>query len=104
MAREKVFSLTSKDFEWETFRAGGSGGQNQNKRNTGVRCRHRVSGAVGEARDYRTQKLNKRAAFRRMYDSKEFQSWCRTMALKLPSIEQIVDDQMQEKNLKVEYL
>ena len=46
----------------ETFRAGGPGGQNQNKRNTGVRWIHVPSGATGEARDHRTQGENKRAA------------------------------------------
>ena len=46
--REKLFSI--KDFEVQTFRSGGPGGQNQNKRNTGVRIIHKSSGAKEESR------------------------------------------------------
>jgi protein subunit release factor B len=62
MARELVLSVTLKDCEVQTFRAGGKGGQNQNKRDTGVRIIHHPSGARGEARDERSQLQNKRLA------------------------------------------
>lgn len=100
----KVFSVTAKDCQWDTFRAGGSGGQNQNKRETGVRCRHLPSGAVGESREHRTQLQNKRASFRRMAESDEFQTWAKVMALELRPIDEIVDELMAEENLRVEYL
>lgn len=64
--RELLFSVTLKDCDVQTFRAGGKGGQNQNKRDTGVRIIHRASGARGEARDERSQLQNKRLAFKRM--------------------------------------
>jgi protein subunit release factor A len=73
--------VTIKDCRVQTFRAGGSGGQNQNVRDTGVRIIHAPSGAVGEARDSRHQKQNKRSAFRRMAESKEFQTWARRQLL-----------------------
>ena len=63
-----MFSVTLKDCEVQTFRSGGKGGQNQNKRDTGVRIIHHPSGARGEARDERSQLLNKRLAFKRMAD------------------------------------
>jgi hypothetical protein len=77
--KELLFSLSKEkgDFVMETFRSGGNGGQNQNKRNTGVRIIHPASGAKGEARDSRTQDENKKAAFRRLIDSKKFQTWHR---------------------------
>lgn len=78
--RTLVHSVTIKDCDVQTFRAGGNGGQNQNKRDTGVRVIHRDSGAVGEARDARSQLQNKRAAFRRMAESETFQRWARTRA------------------------
>lgn len=63
-----MFSVTMKDCELQTFRCGGKGGQNQNKRDTGVRIIHHPSGARGEARDERSQLQNKRLAFKRMAD------------------------------------
>jgi len=60
--RELMFSVTLTDCDVQTFRAGGKGGQNQNKRETGVRIIHRASGARGEARDERSQLQNKRLA------------------------------------------
>jgi len=77
VTRELLFSVTLRDCDVETFRAGGPGGQNQNKRDTGVRVRHRASGAVGEARDQRSQAQNKKAAFRRMAGTAEFKAWVR---------------------------
>jgi protein subunit release factor A len=59
----------------DTFRAGGKGGQNQNKRDTGVRFTHIPSGAVGIARDTRSQLDNKRAAWLRMAKSVKFKLW-----------------------------
>lgn len=61
----------------QTFRAGGKGGQNQNKRDTGVRWIHPASGARGEARDERSQLQNKKLAWRRMCETKAFKAWIR---------------------------
>lgn len=103
MTRELMFSVRAKDCERQTFRSGGKGGQNQNKRDTGVRWIHHPSGARGESREHRTQLENARAAWRRMAESKEFQAWARVTAAGLPSIEEIVEEQMREENLRVEY-
>lgn len=73
--RQLLFSVTLQDCDVDTFRAGGPGGQNQNKRDTGVRVTHRASGAVGTARDCRSQLQNKKLAFRRMAETKLFQAW-----------------------------
>ena len=62
LSKELMFSVTLKDCRVETFRAGGPGGQNQNKRDTGVRITHLASGAVGESREERSQLQNKRKA------------------------------------------
>jgi protein subunit release factor B len=72
--RTLVLSVTLKDCDVQTFRAGGNGGQNQNKRDTGVRIIHRASGARGEARDERSQLQNKRLAFKRMTDHPLFRA------------------------------
>lgn len=78
--REKILSVTLKDCIVQTFRAGGSGGQNQNKRDTGVRVIHPPSGARGESREERSQLQNKKRAFVRMAQTREFKNWVRRMA------------------------
>ena len=70
--RELLFSVTRDDFTIQTFRAGGKGGQKQNKTDSGVRCIHNASGAVGEGRDERSQLQNKKNAFKRCIASPKF--------------------------------
>lgn len=103
MSRQRLFRVTIDDCEVQTFRAGGKGGQNQNKRDSGVRVIHRPSGAVGESREGRGQLENKRKAFGRMARSETFQTWARTKAMGLRPVEEIVDEQMHPDNLEVEY-
>ncbi len=101
-----LFSVTKKDFEMQTFRAGGKGGQNQNKVNSGVRFVHKASGAVGEARDSRYQLQNKKAAFERCVTSDKFKAWLKVETAKqlgvYRDIEKRVDDMLKPENLKIE--
>jgi len=102
-----LFSLTKKDFTIQTFTAGGKGGQHQNRSETGVRIIHAASGARGEARDSRSQKQNKSAAFQRLVNSKEFKVWHKLEVARrlgqLAEVERSVDAAMEPQNLKVEY-
>jgi protein subunit release factor B len=78
--REKIATVTLKDCVVDTFRSGGKGGQNVNKRDTGVRITHPPSGAIGKSTEERSQLQNKRTAFRRMCETKEFRAWTRRLA------------------------
>ena len=105
MKKELLYSIGKKDLEVQTFRAGGPGGQNQNKRNSGVRIIHRDSGAVGEARDQRTQLQNKKNALKRLVDSVKFKTWNARMCHEIISgetTEELVDKLMTDENIKVE--
>lgn len=106
MGRELLFSVTKEDFKIETFKAGGPGGQNQNKRETGVRITHPLSGAVGEGREYRSQEQNRRAAFKRLVESTKFKIWHKKETARLTGkqdfIRSYVDKIMSPPNLKIE--
>jgi len=73
----RVLSVTHADCVMQTFTCGGKGGQNVNRRSMGVRYIHPPSGARGESREERSQLQNRKTAWRRMAESKEFQLWLR---------------------------
>lgn len=105
MSRELAFSVTLADCRVDTFRSGGKGGQNQNKRDTGVRVVHEPSGAVGESREERSQLQNKKTAFRKMANSPQFQWWAHLQVREFQTgktLETRVEEWMTPENLKVE--
>lgn len=108
--KQLLFSLTKKDFEVDTFRSGGKGGQHQNKTESGVRIRHAASGAIGESREHREQGRNKKAAFERLVKSPLFQAWhkmtCARMLGQTKSTQELnreVDNDMTPDKLKIGY-
>jgi len=73
--RTPFLRLTKDDFEIQTFRSGGPGGQHQNKTSSGVRIIHHASGAIGECRSERSQLQNKQLAFRRLAADPKLRAW-----------------------------
>lgn len=106
MKADKRHLFTIKDFEVQTFRSGGPGGQHQNRRDTGVRIVHKDSGARGESREHRSQHANKHAAFKRLVETREFTIYVRTKAARarmdLSDIERRVKKSTERKNLRIE--
>jgi protein subunit release factor B len=101
-----IMTVSAKDCRMDTFRAGGKGGQKQNKTNSGVRFVHEPSGAVGESREFAEQIRNKRTAWRRMCETPEMKKWIRIESLKklgeLKDVEANVEREMADKNLRTE--
>lgn len=77
MSKNLLFSVTAADCQWDYFRGSGNGGQKVNKTSNCVRCTHTASGAVGKATDSRSRDQNRKTAFERMAETKEFKSWHR---------------------------
>lgn len=101
-----LFSLGPKDFRIDTFRTGGPGGQHQNKTESGVRITHIASGAVGVARDERSQMQNKRLAFQRLVASSRFLAWHKLRCAQLNGLDAILQEDVQRAlrphNLRVD--
>ena len=99
------FSVTKKDLEMQTFTVPGHGGGGKDTSNSGVRLIHKESGAVGEGRESRSNTQNKKAALIRLANSPKFKLWHKIKCAELmtgKTIDQIVDEQMQPENLKIE--
>lgn len=107
--RELLFTVTKKDFTRQTFRAGGNGGQHQNKTDSGVRLIHNDSGAIGVSRDGKSQHANQKTAFQRLISSDKFKTWHKIKSAEMAGTrktkEQLlreVEEDICEKNLKIE--
>lgn len=107
MSRELLLRITAKDFDVTAIRGSGPGGQHRNKTSTGIRMKHRASGAVGEATDSRSQLENKQAAFRRCIETKAFKAWLRTAtaeAMGRPTTEQLIAEWMKPEHIETQVL
>lgn len=104
--RELLFSVTASDCDFNYIRGSGKGGQKRNKTSSAVRCTHKASGAVGYSEDTRSQPQNKKIAFRRMTETKEFKYWHRLEIArrtgKLLEAKEETDRLMQDRLIKTE--
>lgn len=108
--KEKLFSVTQKDFDFQDTKGTGKGGQARNKTSSAIRCTHKASGAVGFCQDDRKQHINKRIAFERCIATREFQVWLKMETSRMSgeaerlerAVNARVNEAMQPKNLLVE--
>lgn len=66
--KQHVSARLREEVEITTFRAGGPGGQHQNKTESGVRLKHLPTGLVVIAREHRSQIKNREEAWRRLLE------------------------------------
>lgn len=100
--KEKIISLNKNDFDVQAIRGSGPGGQHRNKTSTGIRITHKESGAWATATDNKSQKVNKRNAFLRLVETKEFKKWLnREVNIKMGVLDE-VEKAMDPVNIKCE--
>ena len=104
MSKSLLFTVTARDCVSTYTRGTGNGGQKKNKTSSAVYCKHEPSGAQGYAEDTRSQTQNKRLAFKRMAESKEFRAWHKMEVSRRlgyeKEIEQNVEREM--RNIRIE--
>ena len=105
--REKklLFSVTAKDCDWSYTRGTGAGGQKRNKTSSAVHCTHRASRAHGYSEASRSQADNKRDAFVKMTETKEFKTWHRMEVMrqtgKLDELERELQRELKKVKLEI---
>jgi protein subunit release factor B len=110
--KELLFTITKKDLDITYYKASGKGGQNRNKRETAVRIQHKDSGVIVTASEQRNQHQNLKMAFKRLVNDDRFKKWLKIESARWNmkkqvverEIENQVDEMMQDKYLKVEYI
>jgi peptide chain release factor len=70
--KKLLFSLTKDDFDFQAIRAGGPGGQHQNKTSSAIRVIHSPSGASAISREHKSQLQNKKSAFTKLVNNDKF--------------------------------
>jgi hypothetical protein len=107
VTRELLFSVTRKDLDETPIRGSGPGGQHRNKTSTGIRLKHRASGAVAEATDSKSQSTNRVNAFKRLLETPEFKRWYREavhVAMGRKPLEQELAEAMSPENITTQVL
>lgn len=102
--KKLLFTVSAADCDWSYTRGRGAGGQKKNKTSSAVHCSHRPSGAHGYAEDSRSQYDNKRLAFVRMVETKEFKRWhAMEVSRRTGELQRIEENVQQEmRRVKVE--
>lgn len=101
MAKEILFSVTANDCEWSYTRGTGKGGQKKNKTNSAVHCMHRPSGAHGYSEASRSQSDNRRDAFVKMTETKEFKAWHKLETMRRSGEMSVIESNVEKEMRKV---
>lgn len=105
MGKKLLFSVTKKDLRIEYFSGRGAGGQHRNKHQNCVRIFHEQSGAMATGQSNKKRIANLREAFNGLIKHPKFKMWHAAMVqfhISGKTIDEIVDEAMDLKNLKIE--
>lgn len=104
--KKLLFSVTAKDCDWSYYVGPGNGGQKKNKTHSAALCVHKLSGAQGKCHDSRSREQNRKKAFERMANTKEFKDWHKAEIARRTGeaveVERKIQETMKEENFKTE--
>ena len=103
--KELLFTIKKKDFKIDFFSGKGAGGQHRNKHRNCVRMLHIESGVHSTGQTSKERKTNIQNAFKKIVSDNFFKIWLNRKVHDLSvgeSIENTVDRQMDDKNIKTE--
>ena len=104
--RKLLFSVTKKDMKITYFSGTGGGGQHRNRHCNCVRIQHPDSGALVTGQSHKELRGNMGEALHNLVKDSKFRLWHNLKCMELltgKSIDDIVEEQMDEKNLRIEY-
>lgn len=103
--REKLFSLTKKDFEIHWFSGTGAGGQHRNKHQNCCRLYHPASGVRVTGQSNRDRVANQKEALNNLINHPQFSLWFNRKVMECldkETIDEKVKKSMSPDNLKIE--
>ena len=106
LEKQKLLSLTRKDFEISTF-SSGKGGQHQNRHNNFVRIYHPPTKLSMIGTSSKSQTQNREDAFKRLVNHPKFRAWLRVESCKaaglINDVETEIDKSLSDpNNLRIE--
>lgn len=106
--KKLLFSVTKKDLDITWFSGTGAGGQHRNKHQNCCRIKHPDSGVIVTGQEEKSRDKNLRRAFKRLTEHPKFNTWLKIKASEYSrdyeDIDKEVNEAMNERNLKIEYL
>ena len=105
MSREKLFSITKRDFEIHWFSGSGAGGQHRNKHQNCCRLKHLESGATATGQSFRSRQANLREAFSGLLKDFKFKLWLNIRikeSLDGKTLKRKVEEMVKEGDLYIE--
>lgn len=115
MDRQKLLTLSKKDFRIEHYRGSGKGGQHRNKTDSACRITHIITGISACSEQERSQFQNKKIAFKRLCDKPEFKQWLKIESMRaagimkteeqmLKEIDKMIERDLKNGNIKIDYI
>lgn len=105
MKKELLFSITKKDFKIDWFSGKGAGGQYRNKHQNCIRLQHLESGVIVTGQSHRDRVSNQKEAINNLINHPQFKLWHSRKVMEVienKTIEEKVEESMDEQNLRVE--